>query len=105
MVFSDNTAILGRLYKVEDIPHYTTEIVNFANWSNEHSLAINVRKTEEVIFDFKLVGNQASKDMTVWLFMLLMWVLLLCSFTCSAQNSFSSRDKYNVSYISAYAGL
>lgn len=54
--FSDDTAILGLLYKDEDIQHCTTEIANFVAWSNENSLVINVRKTEEIIFDLKLVG-------------------------------------------------
>ncbi len=59
VTFSDDTAILGRLYKNEDLQRYTTEIADFVLWSKEHSLVINVSKTEEMIFDYRSVGNHS----------------------------------------------
>ncbi len=53
------TAILARLYKDEDLQRYTTEIADFVLWSKEHSLVINVCKTEEIIFDYRSVGNHS----------------------------------------------
>lgn len=38
---SNDTAILGLLYKDRDFQHYATEIANFIAWSKEHSLVIN----------------------------------------------------------------
>lgn len=55
--FSDNTAIPSLLYKDQNISSYHSEIKQFVEWWDAHHLIVNVKKSEEMIFDLKLIGE------------------------------------------------
>lgn len=55
--FSDDITILGLLYK--DILQYHSEINQFIEWCDAHYLIVNVKKTEEMIFDPKSIGDHS----------------------------------------------
>ena len=55
--FSDDTTVLGVMYKDADTTVYRSEIQRFVKWCDEHHLILNVKKTEEMVFDPKSVGN------------------------------------------------
>ena len=57
--FSDDTAILSLLYKDQDILSYGSEIDQFIEWCDANHLIVNVKKTEEMIFDPKSIGNHS----------------------------------------------
>ena len=40
-----------------DLDNYFTTINNFVNWCNIHFLKLNVKKTKEIIFDFRTKDN------------------------------------------------
>jgi hypothetical protein len=50
--YADDTVILGNI-KDEDTSNYKLLIENFSDWCSENKLLLNVRKTKEVIFDFR----------------------------------------------------
>ena len=37
--------------------HIGDEVTRFVNWCDENLLVINVRKTKEIIFDFRKIKN------------------------------------------------
>lgn len=55
--FSDDTAILGLLHRDQDTESYHSEIKQFVDWCDAHHLVVNVRKTQEMIFDPRVVSN------------------------------------------------
>ena len=55
--FADDTAIQGLLSEDEnDLNMYKEEVSNFVLWCKNHFLRLNVSKTKEMVFDFRL-GN------------------------------------------------
>ncbi len=57
MKFSDDTAILSLLEKNSDISVYHSEIENFVSWCENNQLFLNVKKTVEMVFDPRGVGD------------------------------------------------
>lgn len=55
--FSDDNAIPILLYKDQNISSYHSEIKQFVEWWDAHHLIVNVKKSEEMIFDSKLIGD------------------------------------------------
>ncbi len=53
---SDDTAILSLLYKDSDLSFYHSEIKTFEQWCDASKLILNVKKTEEIVFDPRAVG-------------------------------------------------
>ncbi|KAF7668159.1 hypothetical protein LDENG_00027400 [Lucifuga dentata] len=58
--YSDDTAILSLLYKQEDISFYHSEIREFVAWCDSNHLTVNIKKTEEIVFDPKALGDHSS---------------------------------------------
>lgn len=58
--FSDDMAILSLLYKDQDISSYQSEIEQFVEKCDAYHLTVNVKKTEEIIFDPKSRRSQCS---------------------------------------------
>ena len=50
--YADDTVILG-LISDENEVSYRQEIENMTEWCRAHNLLLNVKKTKEVIFDFR----------------------------------------------------
>lgn len=57
--FSDDTAILGLMLEDSDVLGYKAMIQKFVQWCDEHFLILNVRKTEEMVFDPKSIGDHS----------------------------------------------
>ncbi|KAK7907136.1 hypothetical protein WMY93_015748 [Mugilogobius chulae] len=55
--FSDDTAILGLMNTNMDSAVFKSQVENFVHWCDDHHLIINVKKTEEVIFDPGHLGD------------------------------------------------
>ena len=55
--FSDDTVILS-LLKTPDISLYEQEIVRTVEWCDRKNLFLNVKKTKEIVFDPRSVGDQ-----------------------------------------------
>lgn len=55
--FSDDTAILSLLHQNSDPSVYFTEVNNFVQWCDKNYLTINTKKTEEMVFDPRSVGD------------------------------------------------
>ncbi|KAI2644006.1 RNA-directed DNA polymerase from mobile element jockey [Labeo rohita] len=55
--FSDDTAILGLISGTSDVAIYKDEVQNFVQWCDTHFLSINTKKTVEIIFDPKSIGD------------------------------------------------
>ncbi len=58
--FSDDTAILGLISGTSDVTTYKHEVQNFVQWCDKHFLSINTKKTVEMMFDPKSIGDQWS---------------------------------------------
>lgn len=69
--FSDDTAILSLLYKDQDISSYCSEINQFIEWCDANHLIVNVKKTEEMIFD-------PSQSETIALYIVMMFLSHKC---------------------------
>lgn len=57
--YSDDTALLSLLYNDTNPSVYYSEAERFAKWCDLNHLIINIKKTEEMVFDPKLVGNHS----------------------------------------------
>ncbi|XP_034005935.1 probable serine/threonine-protein kinase clkA [Trematomus bernacchii] len=55
--FSDDTAILGLMHKGSSSSAYHSEIERFVQWCDFNHLVLNVKKTEEMVWDPKAVGD------------------------------------------------
>ena len=55
--YADDTAIQALIKNQQDIDNYYTTINHFTSWCNDHFLKLNVKKTKELIFDFRLIDN------------------------------------------------
>ena len=55
--YADDTSITGLIQKQEDLLNYFSAISNFVDWCERHFLQLNVKKTKEIIFDFRLKQN------------------------------------------------
>ncbi len=55
--FSDDTAILGLISGTSDVTTYKHEVQNFVQWCDKHFLSINPKKTVEMMFDPKSIGD------------------------------------------------
>ncbi len=55
--FSDDTAILGLISGTSDVTTYKHEVQNFVQWCDKHFLSINTKKTVEMMFDPKSIGD------------------------------------------------
>jgi hypothetical protein len=50
--YADDTVIIGLITKNEE-EHYKDEVVNFTEWCKANFLNLNVKKTKEIIIDFR----------------------------------------------------
>ncbi len=55
--FSDDTAILSLLYENTDLSVYFSEVSRFVEWCDLNNLILNTKKTEEMIFDPRSIGD------------------------------------------------
>ena len=55
--YADDTSIQALIKNELDLDNYFTTINNFVNWCNIHFLKLNVKKTKEIIFDFRTKDN------------------------------------------------
>lgn len=55
--YSDDTAILSLLKKQDSSSIYYSEISSFIDWCDVNFLKVNTKKTEEIIFDPKGIGD------------------------------------------------
>ena len=55
--FSDDTAVLGLMHKGSSSSAYHSEIERFVKWCDLNHLVLNVKKTEEMVWDPKAVGD------------------------------------------------
>lgn len=54
---SNDAAILGLMKKDRDIPEYYWEIQRFVVWSDDNHLVMNVKQTQEMVFNARGVGD------------------------------------------------
>lgn len=57
--FSDESALLGLMSNISDTAVYKHEIHNFVQCCNKHFLILNVKQTEEMVFDPKSIGDHS----------------------------------------------
>ena len=57
ITFSDDTAILALLDKDRDLADYFLEVQSFVKWCDDNHLVLNVKKTQEMVFDPKSIGD------------------------------------------------
>ena len=55
--YTDDTSITSLTQKQEDLLNYFSAISNFVDWCERHFLQLNVKKTKEIIFYFRLKQN------------------------------------------------
>ena len=55
--YADDTSIQALIKSDDDLYNYKQEISNFVNWCQDHYLQLNVKKTKELIFDFRIKDN------------------------------------------------
>ena len=55
--YADDTIIQALIKSSQDLENYRNEIVKFTDWCNSHCLQLNVKKTKELIFDFRKKDN------------------------------------------------
>ena len=58
--YADDTSIQALISSETDLLNYENEISRFVKWCDDHFLLLNVKKTKEVIFDFRLKDNVHS---------------------------------------------
>jgi hypothetical protein len=61
--YADDTAIIG-LITDNNEENYNREIDSVVKWCNDHNLLLNVKKTKEVIFDFR-IHQDHHKQLTI----------------------------------------
>ena len=54
--YADDTAIIGKIVK-DDNSCFLKEVESFVNWCDSNYLDLNVKKTKEMIFDFRTDSN------------------------------------------------
>ncbi len=52
--YADDTAIIIGKIKDDNSLEFLTQVNNFINWCNENFLTLNVKKTKEIIIDFRV---------------------------------------------------
>ena len=55
--YADDTSIQALIKNDNDVLNYYSEINMFVDWCKEHFLELNVKKTKELIFDFRQTNN------------------------------------------------
>ena len=55
--YADDTSIQALISSDIDLTHYYNEIDRFVSWCDSHYLLLNVKKTKELIFDFRKNNN------------------------------------------------
>ena len=55
--YADDTSISGLITQQEDLLNYFSVINYFVEWCERHFLLLNVKKTKEIIFDFRIKKN------------------------------------------------
>jgi hypothetical protein len=59
--YADDTALIGRIHD-NDESDYRKEIADLVNWCDQNNLSLNVKKTNEMVFDFRKVKNDVSNN-------------------------------------------
>ena len=55
--YADDTSIQALITSHDDLANYKLEVSNFVNWCDNHFLQLNVKKTKELIVDFRIKDN------------------------------------------------
>ena len=55
--YADDTIIQALINSLNDLLNYYDEIEKFTKWCSDHYLQLNVKKTKELIFDFRKKNN------------------------------------------------
>lgn len=55
--YADDTSIQGLIQNQTDINNYIEVIDNFVSWCDSHFLELNVKKTKEMIIDFRIKSS------------------------------------------------
>ena len=55
--YADDTSIQALIKNNSDLINYKNEILRFVKWCDDHFLLLNVKKTKEIIFDFRQKHN------------------------------------------------
>ena len=61
--FADDTVILGLIRDSEE--GYINEVQNFADWCKDNHLILNVKKTKEMIIDFRIKKNAEIQPLNI----------------------------------------
>ena len=56
--YADDTVISG--YLNNDSTEYISAVKKFVDWCERHHLVLNVKKTKEMIFDFRRSGSRSE---------------------------------------------
>ena len=56
--YADDTSIQALITSPDDLENYKLEVLKFVNWCDSHFLQLNVKKTKEIIFDFRIKDNK-----------------------------------------------
>ena len=56
--YADDTSIQALIKSTDDVSNYFSEINRFTEWCDSHFLLLNVKKTKELIIDFRKINNQ-----------------------------------------------
>ena len=52
--YADDTAVVGKIKKNDIAEEFLLQVNNFVNWCNMHFLILNVKKTKEMLIDFRV---------------------------------------------------
>ena len=55
--YADDTSIQALIKSNNDLQNYFSEVNRFVLWCDSHFLLLNVKKTKELIFDFRKINN------------------------------------------------
>ena len=55
--YADDTSIQALIANQRDLTNYESEVERFVQWCDSHYLLLNVKKTKELIFDFRKTDN------------------------------------------------
>ena len=55
--YADDTSIQALIKSDNDLSNYKNEVLKFVEWCDNHFLKLNVKKTKELIFDFRIKNN------------------------------------------------
>ena len=61
--YADDTIILGKIVN-DNYEGYVTQVKKFVDWSKQNFLELNVKKTKEIIFDFR-TNNKHIPDLLI----------------------------------------